>query len=147
MDQCRLFSFSFSPFYNIMLIESRFTSSPVNSSSYVRKVSSICKTGAVTVNTPFTRSSVSDSGVAMSASLKDTLLDYCIENGYQCEECQSLDLDNDGTKDYIDKDTLESGSREIAIAPIIGGIAGALLLLGAAIFLFKRKKRTEIQAN
>jgi hypothetical protein len=84
----------------------------------------------------------------IEVDLKDTLQDYCTENSYQCEECQSLDLDNDGTKDYIEEGFGGSGSHGTAIAPIIGGgIAGALLLIGAAVFLFNRKKRTKTRAN
>jgi hypothetical protein len=71
----------------------------------------------------------------------DTLQDYCAENGYQCEECRSLDLDNDGTRDYIEEGFGGSSSHEIAIAPIVGGIGGALLLIGVAILLFNRKKQ------
>jgi len=85
--------------------------------------------------------------IMIEVDLKDTLLDYCTEDGYQCDECQSLDLDNDGTKDYVEKGTLESGSHEIAIAPIIGGIGGALLLIGTAIFMLNRKRRTKTHAN
>lgn len=51
-------------------IFSGFTSSPRKSSSCVRKVSLICKTGAVTVKTPLKRSSVRASGVDISATSK-----------------------------------------------------------------------------
>jgi hypothetical protein len=83
----------------------------------------------------------------VEVDLKDTLQDYCTENGYQCEECRSLDLDNDGTRDYIEEGFGGSSSHEIAIAPIVGGVGGALLLIGVAILLFNRKKRTKTHTN
>ncbi|UCC60803.1 MAG: hypothetical protein JSV02_02990, partial [Dehalococcoidia bacterium] len=87
---------------------------------------------------------VEEQEIMIEVDLKDTLQDYCIENGWECEECQSLDLDNDGTKDYL---TVGGGAGGTAVAPIIGGISGALLLIGVAIFLFKRKKPKETPAD
>jgi len=36
----------------------------------------------------------------VSVDLTNTLRDYCSENDYVDQECQTLDLDNDGIKDY-----------------------------------------------
>ena len=76
----------------------------------------------------------------VEVDLTDTLQSFCTEDGYECEECRTLDLDNDGIKDYDDEDVSEGGSSDdgTPIVPIVIGVI-ALMVIGATLYIWRKR--------
>ncbi len=61
----------------------------------------------------------------IEVDLTDTLQKYCGNTGYESEECKSLDLNNNGIKDFKEKES--SNDLLIPIGLIIAAVVGAVM--------------------